>query len=143
MVGGWLGPYLGPFRPSNGFNRTKGANLQRPLTRPEAFNFLLRVFQVPLGQVHIPLRGVEVRMSHQFRHAEHIDTGFDGPRSIGVPKIVEPEWRLDFAFPQRSLMRRFEFRHRSGPVVAISNPARKQKAAFGAREPPPQYGDGS
>jgi len=37
-------------------------------------------------------------MSHQFRHAEHIDTGFDGPRSIGMPKIVEAERRLDSAF---------------------------------------------
>jgi len=45
----------------------------------------------PFGQVHIPLRGVEVRMPHQFRHAENIDTGFDGPRSIGMPKIIEPE----------------------------------------------------
>src|SRR5882762_577789 len=112
MVGGWLGPYLGPFRPSNGFNRAKGANLQRPLTRPEALDFLLRIFQMRFRQVDIPLRCVQVRMSHQFRHTEYIDAGFDGSSSIGTPKIVEPEWRLDSALPQRPLMRRLEFRHR-------------------------------
>ncbi len=65
-------------------------------------------------------------MSHQFRHAEHVDACFDGSLSPGMPKIVEPEWRLDSALPQRPLMRRLELRHRSGPVVTISNPSRKE-----------------
>jgi len=82
---------------------TGRANLQGPLTRSEALDFLLRVFQVPFGQVHVPLRRVQVRMPHQLRHTEYIDAGFDGPSSIGMPKIVEPEWRLDCAFPQRPL----------------------------------------
>src|SRR5260370_35951075 len=136
MVGGWLGPYLGPFRPSSGFNRTKGANLQRPLTRPEALDFLLRIFQMPFGQVYVPLRCVQVRMPHQFRHTEHIDAGFDGPRSIGVPKVVEPEWRLDSAFPQRPLVRRFEIRHWSRPVVPISHPPWEAILALFPRNPP-------
>src|SRR5882762_6739967 len=136
MVGGWLGPYLGPFRPSNGFNRAKEANLQRPLTRPEALDFLLRIFQMPFRQVYVPLRCVEVRMPHQFRHTEYIDAGFDRPSSIGMPKIVEPEWRLDSAFPQRSLMGWFEFRHRPRPVVPIPNPSRKKILALCFRKAP-------
>jgi hypothetical protein len=60
--------------------------------------------------VNISLRRAQVRVTHQLRHAEHVDARFDGPCSIGMPKIVEPEWRLDSAFPQRPLMRWFEFR---------------------------------
>src|SRR5882762_2450226 len=136
MVGGWLGPYLGPFRPSNGFNRRKGANLRRPLTRPEAFDFLLRVFQMPFRQMYITLRRTQVRVTHKLRHTEYVYAGFDGPRSVDMPKIVEPERRLDSAFPQRPLMCRLEFRHRSRPVVPIPNPPRKEILALCLRNPP-------
>src|SRR5712692_8635227 len=37
-------------------------------------------------------------------------------------------------------MGRFELRHGASPVVSVTNPARKQILAFGAREPALQYG---
>src|SRR5260221_9813084 len=91
---------------------------------------------MPFGQVHVPLRRVQVRMSHQFSHAEHVDARFDGPRTIGMPKIIEPEWRFDSAFPQRPLMRWFEFRHRPRPVVPIPAPPRKEILSLCPRNPP-------
>lgn len=48
----------------------------------------------------VTLSGVQIRMTHQFRHTEYVDTGLDGPRSISMAKVVEAEGRLDSTFPQ-------------------------------------------
>jgi hypothetical protein len=47
-----------------------------------------------------------------------------------MPKIVEAERRLHSTFPQRSLMRWFEFRHRPRPVVPIPDPSWKEVLAL-------------
>lgn len=62
--------------------------------------------------MYIALRGAQIRMPHQLGHTEYIDAGFDCPCAIGVPQIIEAKWRLNFALPLRSEMRRLEFRHR-------------------------------
>jgi len=66
------------------------------------------------GLMYISLRRAQVRMPHQFRHAKHFDAGLDGPRSVGMTKIVEAEWRLDSALPQRPLLSWVESRRRRG-----------------------------
>lgn len=66
------------------------------------------------GQVHLTLRRVQVRMSHQSCNAEHVDAGFDGPRSIGILRIGEPESWFDPAAFQGPEMRRLELRYQSG-----------------------------
>ena len=75
-------------------------------------------------------------MSHQFRNTEYINAGFDGSRSVGMPKIVGPEWRLDSALLQRSLMRWLEFGHWLRPVVPVSDSSRKEILALCLRNPP-------
>src|SRR5258708_519670 len=53
-----------------------------------------------------------------------------------MPKIVEPEWRLNTALPQRPLMRRLEFGHWPRPVVPAANPSWKEILALCPRNPP-------
>src|SRR5713226_8786399 len=90
---------------------------------------------MPFGQVYVAPRRTQVRVAHQFRQTEYVYAGFDGTRSVGVPKIIETKWRLNPALLHCFQMRRFELRHRSGPVVSISDPARKQILAFRVGEP--------
>ncbi len=78
------------------------------MTHPEEFDFLLGIFQMHLGQMYIALRGAQIRMPHQLGHTEYIDAGFDCPCAIGVPQIIEAKWRLNFALPLRSEMRRLD-----------------------------------
>ena len=66
--------------------------IQNDRWRPEALDFLLRVLQMRFGQVHVPLRRVQVRMSHQLSHTEHVDARFNGPCSIAFnrAKVAAP-----------------------------------------------------
>src|SRR5258708_18260171 len=85
--------------------------------------------------MYVALGCTQVRVPHKFRHAEYIYSRFDGTGAISVAKIVKAEWRLNSAFPQRPEMSRLKLRHRSRPVVSISDPTRKQILAFRVGEP--------
>ena len=47
---------------------------------------------MPFRQMHVPLRRVQVRMSHQLSHTEHVDARFNGPCSIAFnrAKVAAP-----------------------------------------------------
>src|SRR6266403_3360644 len=89
-----------------------------------------------LGQVHVAFGRAQIRMPHQLRHTEDIDTGFDRSCAVGVPHIIEAKRRLNSTLPQRPKMRWPKFRHWPAPVVTIPYPARKEIFTFGLREPP-------
>jgi len=65
---GWrmVGSISGPISPLERVQSHEKGKFTETVDAPGSVQFSLRVFQVPLGQVHIPLRGVEVRMSISF-----------------------------------------------------------------------------
>lgn len=80
-------------------------------------------------------------MTHQLVDTDHIDADFDSARSIGVPKILEPEKWLRSTISQRPLMRGLELRHWPTLALSIAHPARKETVAFGFRQPTLKNGE--
>lgn len=106
------------------------------LTLVKALNSLLRIFQVPLRQVHIPLSDPQIRVPHQLCDGKHIDASLDSACAVRVAQVVEPEGRFDATISQRPLMRWLKLRHRPTPVVAIPHSSREDVFTFCLREPP-------
>jgi hypothetical protein len=71
----------------------------------------LNLAQVPLAQMHVTLRRLQVRMAKEFRQREHIRAGLSRTSRGSVTQIIDPE-STDLAFPQRLPVRWFKFGHR-------------------------------
>src|SRR5229473_4193038 len=85
--------------------------------------------------MYVTLGCTQVRVPHQFCHTEYIDSRLYRTCAVSVPKIIETKWRLNPTFAQHPEVRRFELRHRSGPIVSIPDPARKKILNFHVGEP--------
>lgn len=110
------------------------------LTLAKALDSLLRIFQVPLRQVHILLSDPQIGVPHQLCDGKHIDASLDSACAVRVSQVVESEGRFDGTISQRALMGRLELRHRPAPIVAIADSSRKDTFTFCVRKAPLEYG---